>query len=561
MRTCKRREEINLKLKNCEIKEKSMAEIIVEVSPEEMDSAIGEAYKKNRNSISVPGFRRGKAPRKIIERMYGVSIFYNDAIDAVVPSVLVFAQEESKLKIVSFPKVTDVDMKEDDAEIGAEITVTAAVYPEITLGQYKGLSAPKPPVTVEEADIDVEVESIRIRNSSIETVDRPAIIGDIAVIDFEGFVDGEPFDNGKGENHELVIGSSSFIPGFEDQLIGMEAGQERDVNVVFPAAYAANLAGKPAVFKVKLNEVKERILPELDDEFAKDVSEFDTLAEYRQSIRERFLEVRQKQSDDYFSNALLEKVIGDIQAEIPEPMVEERMKALITDFTTQISAYGMEPEEYLKMANTTTEEFVEKMRIQSENQIKIMLALDKIAGIEGIEISPEDIENEYKEASERFDKDVDKAKEAIAEEAIVSELKMRRAEKLITESATVEDMPVAEPPDAEPSDGTSPEIPAPDPNEPAGTIAAEEEQKDKTVGETSAEADTEKPAAKPKKPPAKKAAAKAPKEEASVDTDPEKPEKPAAKPKRAPAKKAAEKEPEDKADKKKEDKDKGAEQI
>ena len=287
-----------MNLSSSEKKDGKTAELTVTVSPEEFDKALEEAYRKNKNQIAVPGFRKGKAPRKIIERMYGASVFYNDALDIVLPTVCTHGVSESGLKTVGYPKIRDVNFGDDKS---ATIKFSVELYPDVTVGTYKGIAAVKQAVSVEESAVDSEIASVQLRNARIQTATRPAINGDTAVIDYEGFLDGKPFEGGKGESHELVLGSNSFIPGFEAKLQGMSAGEERDLDLEFPADYhQKELAGKAVVFKVKVNEVKEKILPELDDEFAKDVSEFDTLEEYRSSIREKAAEVEGRRGPEGF---------------------------------------------------------------------------------------------------------------------------------------------------------------------------------------------------------------------------------------------------------------------
>ena len=497
-----------MNIKNCEKKEKNEAEMLVEVTAEEFETAVGEAFRKNRNKISVPGFRKGKAPRKIIERMYGASVFHSDALDIILPGVVDFAVIESGLKIVGTPQITDVDIPEDNG--GITVTINAAMFPEIELTQYRGLSAYKPEVKAEDSEIEAEVDAVRLRNARIETVERPAATGDIAIIDFEGFIDGEPFEGGKDGNYELELGSSSFIPGFEDGVAGMSAGDERDIDLVFPDEYAEHLAGKPVVFKVKLNEVREKQLPDLDDEFAKDVSEFDTLAEYKDSIKEKLLKKKQEDADVAFEGKLMDKIVDSMDTEIPDVMVEEQMDVSMQNFARQAASYGLDPASYLQLMNTTPEVFRESMRKSSLRQVKGMLALEKIAELEGIEVSDEDIENEYQEASVRFKMEVDKIKETVDAEQIAAELKMRRATKVITDNAVALDR--------------------------------EEDDADKTADKSEAD----KPAAKPRKTTAKKTAAEPAEEPATeavaAETEPGGDDAaPEAKPKKAPAKAAAKK--------------------
>jgi len=427
-----------LNIKSCETKERNIAELMIEVDAEELDSAINEAFRKNKGRISVPGFRKGKASRKMIERMYGASIFHSDALENLMPNVMKFAADESGLKIISYPEVTDVTFAEDASNV--VITLEATLYPEVTLGEYKGLSAPKLPAEVPDEEIDREVMAVRLRNARIEKVERPAENGDIAVIDFEGFLDGVPFDGGKGENHDLELGSGSFIPGFEDKILGMSVDEERDIDLVFPDEYAEELAGKAVVFKVKLNELREKQLPDMDDEFAKDVSEFDTLEDYRADIKARFLKTKQDEVDSAFENALLDKLVEITEADVPVAMVEEQMDISMKNFTRQCKAYGMAPATYLELMNTTPEDFRESSRASSEKQVKAMLALMKIAEIEGIEVDDEEIENEYLEGARRYGTDVEKVKESVDRESIVSDVKLRLATKIISDNAIIEEL-------------------------------------------------------------------------------------------------------------------------
>ena len=430
-----------MKLKSCEIKENSLAEMIIEVGADRMEAALADAFKKNRNSITVPGFRRGKAPRKMIERMFGASIFYSDALEAVMPDVITYIEENSELKTVGTPKATDVDMKEDDPAIGAEITVEIAVYPEAEVGEYKGLSAVYPNVIVSDEEIDDEINVIRQRNVRIESVDRAAKIGDVVDLNFEGFVDGKPFDGGKAENYELELGSGSFIPGFEDQMLGMTTGEERDLNLTFPENYHKNLAGKDVLFKVKVNEIKEKILPELDDEFAKDVSEFDTLDEYRASLLEARLEEKRKDADSAFENALLGQIVETMTAEVPEVMFAAHHESVASNFVNQLSAYGMNPDTYLRMTGMTKESFFETTRKQAELQVKTNLALEKIAELEKLEVSEAEVETEYSSIAERMNSTVDEVKESIKPKDVELEIKLRRAIEIIKDNATKEDPP------------------------------------------------------------------------------------------------------------------------
>jgi trigger factor len=488
-----------LKIKSKEIKENSLAEIIIEIDAEKMENAKTDAYKKNRNSISVPGFRRGKAPRKIIERMLGATVFFSDAIEALMPEVFEFVDAETDMKTVGKPNVSDIDFKEDDPDIGAEVTIELSLYPEVELGEYKGLTAVRPKVTVSADEINEQIEALRIRNARMENVDRAAKSGDLVNLNFEGFVDNEPFDGGKAENYELELGSNSFIPGFEDKMIGMKAGEERDIDLTFPDEYQKDLAGKPVIFKVKVNEVKEKILPVLDDEFAKDISEFDTLKEYKADLKKKRHQEKQNESDTVFENALLNQIVDSITVDVPDVMISELHEVLVNRQIRQMSAYGIDPERYLQMTGQTVEEFSAGIRVQAEMQVKMNLALEKIAELENVEISAEDVENEYVEAANNMGVEVDEIKKSTKEEVVINDLKMRRAVKIIAENA----------------------------------VATDEEEKpaDKSVGDAALDVPSEKkPAAKKttaKKPAAKKTAEEKPVGDVAPDVPSEK--KPAAK--------------------------------
>ena len=425
-----------MNLINSEKKEKNEIELTIGVSAEELDAAVNKAYIKNRTRINVPGFRKGKAPRRIVEKMYGIGVFLNDAIDILLPDVLSFATEDSGLDVVGYPKVTAIDLKDNDTR--AEIKLVTGLRPDVTVGKYKGLSAPKPALEVAEQEILDEIETIRQRNARIETVERAAAMGDVTVIDFEGFLDGVPFEGGKGESFELELGSGRFIPGFEEKLVGMNASEERDIDLVFPENYKEDLAGKAVVFKVKLLELKEKQLPELDDEFAKDVSEFDTLDEYKASIRERIEKDRKAQIDETFEGLLMDQIVESAQAEIPEPLIEEEVDKAAQNFSRQISAYGMQPAQYMQMMGLDPDSFKEKLRENVTRQTKLSFALEEIAKIEGIAVTPDEIEEEYKRAAEEYKTEVEKLKENVKSDDIERDLKLRAAAKLVVDSAKIE---------------------------------------------------------------------------------------------------------------------------
>ncbi|MDR3278053.1 MAG: trigger factor, partial [Oscillospiraceae bacterium] len=418
-----------------EKKEKNTAELTVLVTAAEFNDALNEVYQHSKRQISVPGFRKGKAPRKIIENVYGADVFHNDAFEIVLPDACTFGVTEKGLNTVGYPEIQDVKVN-DDKSVTVAYVVT--LYPEVTLGAYKGLTAVKSSAAVTEGQIDAEIAGVRLRNARIETVDtRPLIGGDTAVLDFEGFVDGAAFEGGKGEDYELKIGSNSFIPGFEQQMQGMRTGEERELNLTFPEDYNSEaLAGKPAVFKVKLKEIRTQILPEEDDEFAKDVSEFDTIAEYREDIRKNLLVQKEKEVADEFDGALIKQLVEGMEGEIPDAMIELYIDNAANDFRAQLTNYGMELAQYLSMSGTTEEAFRENMRPNAVSRVKTSLALEKIAELEGFAPTEEELENTYKELAEQYLSDIDDIKEQMSVAAVTRDINARRALALVRESAT-----------------------------------------------------------------------------------------------------------------------------
>lgn len=424
-----------MNVKSVEKKEKNTAELTVEVSAEKFEEAVNAAYKKNKSKIAIPGFRKGKAPRKIIENMYGASLFYEDAVEILYPEAFEFAVAEEKLNIVGQPGLLDVDIS-DDKKLTMKYAVS--LYPEVKLGEYKGLSGAKPAVKVFKKEIDEEVETMRKRNARIEVAERAAKDGDTANIDFEGFLEGVPFDGGKGEGFNLVLGSGQFVPGFEEQVVGMSAGEEKEINITFPENYTAELAGKPVVFKVKVNEVKESILPELDDEFAKDVSEFDTLEEYKNSVKERLTEQKKAEIEKSFKDEIITKVVDNMECEVPDAMVDERVESTIQSYNYNLSAQGLTFENYLQMMGMNIDEFRTTMRPAAEKQVKIDLAIEKIAEVEDFSVSEEEIEAEYKTLAEKYKVEAEEAKKFIPEDSIKKQIQAMKAEELVFSSAVVE---------------------------------------------------------------------------------------------------------------------------
>ena len=424
-----------MNVKEFEKKEKNTAELTVEVSPEEFESAVNRAYLKARGSISIPGFRKGKAPRKMIEKIYGEGAFYEDAVEALAPEALKAGIEEQNLDTVGQPAILDFNIGEDKS---LAVKFLVSLYPEVTLAQYKGIAAPKPAVRVLKKDVDKEIDRVREQNARIETVEREAKNGDIVNIDFEGFLGDEAFEGGKGEAYDLELGSGQFIPGFEEQLVGKKAGDNVDVHVTFPEAYAPELAGKDATFKVLVHEVKEKQLPELDDEFAKDVSEFDTLAEYTASVKEQMTESRKADAQQAFEEVVMSRLVDNVQCEVPDAMVEDQLENMLNNFRYNLAAQGMELEQYLAMMGMTVELFKQETRPTAEKQIKLDLALEAIAKTEDFPVSEEDVENEYKRLAEQYGMDVDTVKRAITEDSVKTGLKLEAAKKLVLDTAVAE---------------------------------------------------------------------------------------------------------------------------
>ena len=415
-----------------ELTEKSGYVIEFSVSEEVYKKAELAAYKKNVKSINVPGFRKGKAPKAIIEQYYGKGIFFEDAINECIPDAFEEAIKEAGLDIVGQPQF-DIVSAEGDIVLKAE----GFVKPEVTIEGYKGIEVEKNVAKVTAKDVDAEVENARKRNArTVEVTDRAAAMGDIANIDYEGSVDGVAFDGGKGEGHDLTLGSGAFIPGFEEQIVGKSIGEEFDVNVTFPEEYhAAELAGKAAVFKTKLNALKVEQLPELDDEFAKDVSEFDTLAEYKADIKAKMTKRNEERADAEAENALADALIEKLVCEIPEPMFAAETENYVRDYDSRLRQNGLDLQTYFKYTGLTLEALREQLRPQAEKQVKVRLALEKIAALEALTVSDEDIEAEYTRISETYNVPVDQVKAMIALDDIKADLLVGAAMKLVKDNA------------------------------------------------------------------------------------------------------------------------------
>ena len=432
-----------MEVKNIEKKEKNTADITVSVSAEEFEAALVKVFNKNKKSIQIPGFRKGKAPRKIVEAMYGESVFYEDAINEVAPEAYFFSVKEKELKVVANPSIEDAKVEDDKS---LTLRFNAVLYPEVELGQYKGLEAVRKEVKVDPAEIDMEVDQLRERNATVQTAERPAKFGDTVVIDYEGFQDGVAFEGGKGEKHNLEIGSNSFIPGFEIQLIGASAGEDVEVNVTFPEDYhAEELKGKPAVFKCHVHEVKEKLLPEADDEFAKDVSEFDTLADFRKNIEDKLREQKERKTRDDFLDLLLAQVVDGMKVDLNDAMVDQRAQQMVEDIAQRIQNQGIALETYLGWMGTNIADFTKSQRANAEKTIRQELALAKIAELEGITVTEEDREKELQKLADQYGMELDTVKTFMDTEMMDESILYTKAADLIIENAVALPEPEPEP--------------------------------------------------------------------------------------------------------------------
>ena len=420
-------------VKNVEKKENSTAIFQVEIDKDAFENAINSAYKRLKGQIYVAGFRKGKAPRAVIEGMYGHDIFHEEAVQILAPDAFEEAVKEAELEPVGAPAIADFSAGEDGS---LTITFTTEIYPEVTLGQYRGLEAPYTEPAVSDEDVDAEIERERKNSARYVDVDRPVQKGDTIVFDFEGFVDGKPFDGGKAEGHSLEVGSGMFIPGFEDQLVGMEAEKDGEVNVTFPERYSEELAGKDATFKVKIHAVREPQLPELDDEFAKDVSEFDTFEEYKNSVREKLLKAATERSDNDFHSALMNAALENMTAVVPEGMVMEKTDEFLRNYAESMGIGGnVSRADLVKMLGMTEDAFNQMMRPTSIRQVQADLLLDAIVKAENIVASDEDKEEVYKQIEADYGENAEKVKEMIDEELMTRDLVRRKAASVIYDTA------------------------------------------------------------------------------------------------------------------------------
>ena len=417
--------------------EKNMAKLTIEVSAAEFEKALEDAFLKNKNKISVPGFRKGNVPRQMVEKMYGPEIFYEDAANALIPDAYSKALDECEEDIVSSPEIDVTQIEKGKSFI---FTATVALKPEVKLGKYKGVKVEAAEVTVTDEEVDAKIEKERENNArTIEVTDRPVKDGDMTVLDFEGFVDGVAFDGGKGENYPLTIGSGAFIPGFEEQLVGAEIGKEVEVNVTFPEDYQAEeLKGKAAVFKCTIKEIKEKELPALDDEFASEVSEFDTLEEYKKDVKETLTIEKEKAARDAKEAAVIDAIIADSDMDIPEAMVTTQQKQMIDEFAQRMQMQGLSMEQYFQFTGATLDKMMEQVKPQAETRIKSRLVLEAVAAKEGIEATEEDYEEEIKTMAEVYQMEPDKIKEMLPEKSvkgIKEDIAVKKAAEFVVNNA------------------------------------------------------------------------------------------------------------------------------
>ena len=410
----------------------NQATVVVEIDKELMESGVQQAYMKFRKNIMIPGFRKGKAPRKMIEAMYGAHVFYEDGLEAIFPKVYEEAIVNQDFKAIGRPDVTNVDISDDDI---MTVTIVTDLYPEVTLGDYKGLEVEKAEAEVSDAQVQAELDRMAQNVASTETVERAAEMGDTANIDFEGFDNGVPFDGGKGDNFDLKLGSGSFVPGFEEQIVGMTAGEEKDIDITFPEDYHKELAGKAVVFHVKLNKVTVTNVPAQDDEFAKDVSEFDTLDELKSDIRAKALEQAQKQIASAFENACVEKAAENVTVDMPNSLIELELDNQMERFGYQLQMSGYSVEAYAKMMGGDLTTMRNAFRPAAEKQAKINVTLAKIVEAEGITVSDEDIAAEYESLAKQYEMDVDKVKSMVPAEELKTSLETRKAVQIIVDAA------------------------------------------------------------------------------------------------------------------------------
>lgn len=430
-----------MKVTNVEKKEKSVVALTIQVDAEAFEAAVQAAYLKNRSKLSVPGFRRGKAPRKILEGMYGTGVFYDDAINALYPEAYEAAVKEQGLDDVGYPQVEVLDASKEN---GFTFLALVSVRPEATVSQYKELMAPKAEVTVTDEDIEGELKPLIDRATRLVSVERPLAMGDTAVIDFEGFDNGTPFEGGKGENYSLELGSGSFVPGFEEQLVGLKAGDEKDLDITFPEDYVPELAGKPVVFKVKVKEAKESQVPEVDDEFAKDVSEFETLAALKADLGEKLKARRELQAEQDFQNGVMEQLVAHMECEIPDAMVRIQTDRIMDDYAMRMRSQGLSMEDYMKVMGMNEQVMRASVQPAALRQVQAELALEAVAKLENIEVSQEELDAEIQRLAGVYGMEADQVKAAVPEADLVRDLRLKKANEIVMSSAKGGEPPVEE---------------------------------------------------------------------------------------------------------------------
>jgi trigger factor len=420
-------------VKSCEKEEKSTVALTVAVDAAEFEAAVQKAFLKNRKTIRIPGFRPGKAPRNLIEKMYGEKVFYDDAINIAIPDAYEAAVLDQKLRVVGDPKLElDGEVTKD----GFAFKAVVPVYPEVTLGQYKGLSAPKDEVSVTDADVDARLKELTDRNTRLVSADKAAENGDVAVIDYQGTLEGKPFDGGSAESYSLELGSHSFVPGFEEQVVGMKAGEEKDIDVTFPQDYHKDLAGKAVVFHVKANEIKVKDVPALDDEFAKDVSEFDTIGALKDDIRKKITDEREKSAQQAFEDALMQQVAANITCDVPDAMVASQTQLYMNNLYQQLQQWHITLDQYLGMTGMDKDGVRKSAEENALKQVRLNLALTAIVEAEGLEASEDETEAEYQKVAEQYGLKVEDVKKRLMKEDVESEVKTRKAVAVVADSAT-----------------------------------------------------------------------------------------------------------------------------
>ena len=409
------------------------ATVVVEIDKELMETGVNKAYMKARKSIQIPGFRKGKAPRKMIESMYGAHVFYEDGLEEIFPEIYEFAiAHQEGFKAIGRPNLTDMQISDDNV---VTLTLTTEVYPEVTLGQYKGLEVEKAEASVSDQQVQAELDRLAQNVASTETVDRAAQMGDTANIDFEGFDNGVPFEGGKGDNFDLKLGSGSFVPGFEEQVVGMSAGEEKDINITFPEDYHKDLAGKAVVFHVKVNKITVTMVPEMDDEFAKDVSEFDTLEALKADIRAKALEKAEKNAQTSFETACVDKAAENTTVDLPNALIERELDVQMERFAYQLQMGGYTMDQYAKMMGGDVSTMRNAFRPGAEKQARISVTLEKIAEVENVTVTEEDIAAEIESLAKQYELTVEKVKEMVPAEELNESLKTRKAVQIIVDSA------------------------------------------------------------------------------------------------------------------------------